>query len=290
MYGRRRVAMYSATFALTIIIGIAATHLFLGFATAVLMGCGPRKFSDINVKIVPRPVSPRRSPGTPAAHPAREAAERDNSPQSRPVESAPPPAEKDGKPKTAQVPDKIVLSSKRKNKRDDGPPEGVLEEQLQSWREGELKDEPPSLSGVRFELEETQLAPETYQALSEAVYKQIRRQVRRDRRLLKLAPNQFAWFSADVSPEDALMPAERIRQTLDKTQFQHQGQSINLNVVVGIVAGVPDDTGDGLLQRLSSSLQYVLEKPDQTTCLDTGEGPREVAPHPVEVPESECEL
>ncbi len=51
--------MYSATFAMIAIIGIAVTNLFLGFATAVLLGRGPKRLSDIDRAIVLQPVDVR---------------------------------------------------------------------------------------------------------------------------------------------------------------------------------------------------------------------------------------
>ena len=44
--------MYSVTFAMTAIIIIAGTNLFLGFAVALLMGRGPKRWSDIDRAIV----------------------------------------------------------------------------------------------------------------------------------------------------------------------------------------------------------------------------------------------
>ena len=51
--------MYSATFAMIVIIGIAVTNLFLGFATAMLLGRGPKRLSDIDRAIVLEPVDVR---------------------------------------------------------------------------------------------------------------------------------------------------------------------------------------------------------------------------------------
>ncbi len=40
--------MYSMTFALIVIIGMASMNLFLGFAAAVLMGRGPKSWNDVD--------------------------------------------------------------------------------------------------------------------------------------------------------------------------------------------------------------------------------------------------
>ena len=51
--------MYSATFAMTVIIGIAVINLLLGFAAAVLSGRGPKRWSDLERAFVLQPVSLR---------------------------------------------------------------------------------------------------------------------------------------------------------------------------------------------------------------------------------------
>lgn len=288
--------MYNATFALTVILVISVAHLFLGFATAVLMGHGPKRLPEIKLVVVPLRISFARWPlARPAKrNPVNEQGDKPGDQNAAANESTADQLQSTGeadKAVLAKSPDKIVLASRtRQAKRTDEPPEKGLEKELETWRQGELRDETPSMSGVRFELHESELESETYKSLSEAVHKRIRRQVRRDRRVLAIETNQFAWFSTDVPPDDALMPAERIRQTLMKTQFKHQGVPVHITVVAAVVAGLPEDTPEGLLQRLHRSLQYVLDKGADAPCLDTGHGPREITPHPVEVRETECEL
>ena len=51
--------MYSVTFALTAIFGIVLTNLFLGFAFAVLMGRGPKSWSDVENAVTIQYFSPR---------------------------------------------------------------------------------------------------------------------------------------------------------------------------------------------------------------------------------------
>ncbi|MFW6169592.1 MAG: hypothetical protein ACODAD_03815 [Planctomycetota bacterium] len=288
--------MYNPTFALTVILVISATHLFLGFATAMLMGHGPKRLPEIKLVVVPLRISFPRWPlaRRPKPNPVNEQGDEPGDQNAAANESTADQRHSTGeadKPGVAKSPEKIVLASRtRQAKRTEEPPEKHLEDELETWRQGELRDETPSMSGVRFELHESELESETYKALSDAVHKRIRRQVRRDRRVLGIDDNQFAWFSTDVPPEDALMPAERIRQTLMKTQFKHQGVPVHITVGAAVVAGLPEDTPEGLLQRLHKSLQYVLEKAADAPCLDTGDGPREITPRPVEVREAECEL
>ena len=100
--------------------------------------------------------------------------------------------------------------------------------------------------------------------------------------------DQFAWFSCDVSPVDALMPVERIRQVLAKTRFRHQEQPLEISVRSGVVIGLKEDDAAGLLERLRQTLHYAAEQGADTSCLDVGHGPQRQDPQPFEVGESEC--
>jgi len=297
------IIMYSATFAMTVIIGIAIMHLFLGFSTAILMGYGPKRWSDIRLTIVRRPVSfrqsrPRRSarstspgstgklqPTSPKQAPARPARRPD-------VRRAAAPAAGQS-PSPVKAPGKIVLRPRaqpNENEIETEPPAKALTQQLDAWRDGESRHETPSMSGIRVELEDSEPDEATRASLSNAIREHIRAQLRKDRRLLKISDNQFAWFSPDVSPDDALMPVERIRQMLNKTRFRRRGTALRMTVVAALVIARKTDDATELLARLGASLQYALSKPEQTTCLDTGQGPESVEAIPVEIEEGECDL
>lgn len=316
--------MYSATFAMTIIIGIAAINLLLGFATAILLGRGPKNWSDIDRAVVLHPISlrdlrPARRPTVERAdvqlpamptlqestlvesvaqaeHDGQGAATENNSTRtgnsanSAATNSA---AASSAGPSDANHPSpmKIVLAPKSPVIEDEFiPPEKSLSQQLETWHQGDLSDETPSLSGMQIDVEGSDVDDGTPNLLADAVYKRIKAQVRKDRRVLRISNSQFAWFSSDVPPDDALMPVERIRQMLAKTQFSHQGNPIVATIVAGVVIGLPEDDADGLLKRLDAALQYVREKREHATCLDTGDGPAGVEAYAVEVEESECEL
>ena len=321
--------MYTATFAMTIIIVIAATNLFLGFAAAVLLGRGPKRWSDIDKAIVLQPVSlrglhpapkttvervdlqlfpPPTPPKTEPAHPAAEgvAAEQDTSteqdipPQDVVVAAAEqvpdmpataPAAASQPNAPVEPAPQKIVLAQKGPAiKVENDPPERDTQSATRYLAAQRLERRTPSVSGTWPDVEGAELDNEVHKRLTEAVYQRIRKQVRKDRRVLNLGSGQFAWFSNDVPPEDALMPVERIRQMLTATQFQHAGNLINTTVVAGAVAGMPSDDAERLLKRLRTALQYAMEKQECTTCLDTGDGPTGVDPYPIEVEPTECEL
>lgn len=173
------------------------------------------------------------------------------------------------------------------------PPEETLSQQLEMWREGDSSDETPSMSGILIDVEDSELDIAIRALLSKAAYRRVRAQLRTDRRLLQTGDYQCVWFSSDIPPDQALMPVERIRQMLTSTRFHHQGTTVSIKVVAAVVAAQKTDSPTHLLKRLHASLQYALEaleKQQHATCLDTGEGPEGVEPHPIEIQESDCDL
>ncbi|MFO7905893.1 MAG: hypothetical protein R6U98_24755, partial [Pirellulaceae bacterium] len=117
--------MYSVTFALTVILVIAATHLFLGFAAAILTGYGPKRLSDIKLVVVPLHVSLARWPWACPSKPTlvnqqsdepgdQETANESTADEIQSTREA-------DKPCVAKTPGKIVLASQtRRANRPDG--------------------------------------------------------------------------------------------------------------------------------------------------------------------------
>ena len=127
----------------------------------------------------------------------------------------------EGKPGLAATeeaaPKEIKLPPKESAVDDSGdPPEKTIDKQIQKWRDSEIADEIPSMSGITIRADDDGLDEMVWSALCNAGFQRIKSQVRKDRRVLRTAPDQFVWFSADVVPDDALMPVERIRQMLSK--------------------------------------------------------------------------
>ncbi len=313
--------MYSATFAMTVIIGIALTNLFLGFAAAMLLGRGPRRWLDVDRAIVLQPFSldlvlPGRRPKVErvdlqlvtklaAAPPEPEPPAASEADPNAQVETAtihetptvvtehtnaqldvPPSSQENATP-----PQRLVLSVATPEMFDPNePPEKTLNHQLDTWRDSDQNDETPSISGLNVAMDEMQLDDDTCSRLTRAIHRKITAQLRRDRRVLQTGPRQFAWFSYDVPAKDALMPVERIRQMLEKTRFHHQGLSIDFKVTAGVAIGFAEDEASDLLKRLNLALQCATEKGETPTCLDEGEGPKFVPPMAMEIEAAECDL
>ncbi len=169
-------------------------------------------------------------------------------------------------------------------------PEKTLSHQLDTWRHSDLSDEAPSMSGIKIDLSDCELDDATSDRLLEKVFVRIKSQVRKDRRVLKVEKGQFAWFSCDVTPDDALMPIERIRQILTKTRFFPLDNPLPVAVVASVVIGQQEDDAEELFKRLHMALQHASEDQAHATYLDTGNGPESVEPYEIEVEETECEL
>ncbi len=168
--------MYSAMFAMMVITVIALTNLFLGFAAAVLMGRGPKRWSDLDRAIVLQPFSldlilPRRKPrverielsagqapvtlsvepqlppspsvGIAEAEPAPEIPAASQGTRSTPNTEPAPPSGQDATVKKFVLPTATMASMD-----EDVPPETTLTRQLDAWRNGDLHDETPSMSGL----------------------------------------------------------------------------------------------------------------------------------------------
>ena len=110
--------------------------------------------------------------------------------------------------------------------------------------------------------------------------------------MLRIADNQFIWFSADVPPDEGLMPVERIRQILSKTRFLHAGNAMAVPQSKRPWSPCPPriDPSDVDSTHPGDTLQYALEKGEGPTCVDVGRGPGFVQPPKLDLDETECVL
>ena len=302
--------MYSVTFAMTVIVGIALMNLFLGFAAALLVGRGPKRWSDLEEVFEFRYFSPRqcmtrrRPDRQPSVAPVREtAAEVLQAPGESPVaasslSAAVPVVEK----KVPHAPpassvrvtgssQKLVLMPKvEPQDEQDESPERLLGNQIDAWRVGVDQEETPSVSGICITLADDSIDQQTRSSLMNAIQSKIARQLRRDRRVLRFPENVFAWFSSDMPPDDALMPLDRIRQMIEKTRFLCRGTAVGMTVRTAVISAGTDDSAEKTLARLRTTLKYASEKGEGPICLDTGDGPSFVEPTKLDIEESEYEL
>jgi hypothetical protein len=301
--------MYSVPFLIMIVAGIAVVNLFLGFAAALLAGRGPQRWSDLDRIVKVRYFSPALLFGK--DRPAERQTEIDADPLLNPrsADDDQPPqvpcaepsfnaecgsTRRDNDPERFQcgsVVRKFTLSTDQ----DGPPPQNVpppqfLDEQLRMWREQPEPRDTPSLSGLSVEALTEDVDPSTLEALLRAVESRVAGQLRRDRRVLHIAERQFAWFSDDVEPDDAMMPLNRIRQLLETTRFTVGTAAIHLRVAAAVVAGTDRDSGHALLARLQSSLQFAAQQCAQQTARDIGSGPEPMETPALDLDESVCAL
>lgn len=297
--------MYSMTFALIVIIGMASMNLFLGFAAAVLMGRGPKSWNDVDRALVFRSFSPellgiRRKPKvetndqTTAVEQPSADAHASPSPAVAPRVSAS--AETDVPP-TAVVPEapaeEPILTLEPmapENAVDDTPPEQKLDEQLLEWREDEETDDLASLSMLVLAAPNDETEPEATPLLRKAIHDTMRKQIRRDRVLMTLEEGQYVWFSSDVHPEDALMPVERIRQTLQGMHFEYYERNLEVTIHSVVVAARREDRANDLTKRLRETIAVAEQSGEDAVFLDLGTGPKSTERLEIEVAESTCVL
>jgi hypothetical protein len=301
--------MFSITLALIAIFGIALTNLFLGFASAMLIGRGPKSWSQIDDAVSVRYFSPRLVlPGAKrAAEPRTEKpvpgaadlravkevveVERPAPVATTAVEPPAPVASPSRSAAWDSTSHKLVLPRKPSAApEDDGPPEAVFARQLDAWRASQSREETPCLSGIMVTVQDQGLGDHARAALMNAASASIVGQLRKDRRVLRIADDQFLWFSPDVSPDEGLAPVERTRQILHNTRFMHEGSALAVSIQAAVVAVSDQDRPPALIQRLQRTLQYSRERGEGPTCMDVGDGPGFVQPLKLDLDEVECVL
>ena len=309
--------MFSVILTLTVISGIALTNLLLGFASALLIGRGPKRWSDLDEAVTVRYFSPSLmfaraqhvahpdmldlpSPPAPAA-PAPEppdpaAAQSDLSEEVEheavrqlPPAPPPPPAHPAAWDPATQ---KLVLTPlDPPAPAEEEPPETVFSQQLEMWRgSSDREEEIVCLSGFMVTIRDPDAHQHMRESLLKAVQARISGQLRKDRRVLRIADHQLVWFSGDVSPDEGIMPVERIRQLLGKTRFLHEGHAVAIGVQAAVVAVSVADRPAELIRRMQATWQYALEKADEATCVDVGRGPEFVQPAPLDLDEIDCAI
>jgi hypothetical protein len=313
--------MYSTTFALAAILGIALVNMFLGFAFASLIGRGPRRWSDVEKAVTIRYIStslliPRwrrkADKGEPAqasvalvsevvpshtastndfAAPAPLAASAvalevrtENGPSASPPQIPAAPIPNSLNPASRLVlPPKASADSLREE-----PVEESLQRQLTGWLANEQRIETPSMSGLRVTVRDLPADPVVAGALMDAICGKITAQLRKDRRVLRPQDSQFVWFAADTNPDDGLLPLSRIRQLLEKTRFLIAGAPVVVETAAALMSVTTTDNPAGLLKRMQQTLAYAQEKGNGSLCVELGDGPNLVEPVRMDVDASDC--
>jgi len=86
---------------------------------------------------------------------------------------------------------------------------------------------------------------------------------------------RFAVMICDNGPRVATKNLELIRQSLERTAFQHEGQDIGLTACGAITEVRPDDAYDKVLERLEQAMQQAKQGGRNRSCFHDG---RQVEP------------
>lgn len=313
--------MFSVTLTLTVIAGIALANLFLGFASALLIGRGPKRWSDLDEAVTVRYFSPSLlfarakhiahpdiahpdiahpdmldppAPAAPAWQPPDPAAAQSDLSEEveyaavRQLPPTPPTRPAAWDPATQKL---VLTPLDPPAPAVEEPPETVLSQQLEMWRENsDREEETACLSGFMVTIRDPDAQQHMGELLLKAVQARISGQLRKDRCVLRIADYQLVWFSDDVSPDDGVMPVERIRQLLGKTRFLYEGHAVAIGVQAAVVAVSMADHPAELIRRIQATWQYALEKANEATCIDVGRGPEFVQPVPLDLDEIDCPI
>lgn len=121
------------------------------------------------------------------------------------------------------------------------------------------------------------LGDNVIQAISEIAAGQIRDD-RGFERLGRLEGQRLLAVFGDAGPQHATSVAERIRQTIEATDFHHHGQETRLVASCGVVEASAKDDVKSVTRRLVQTLREAKKAGRNRTYLDKGEGPGPTSP------------
>ncbi len=75
----------------------------------------------------------------------------------------------------------------------------------------------------------------------------------------RFAGQRFLMMMPDTPPNAATEQAEAIRQSIERMTFLHGDDEIRLTASAGVTEVLPDDTQDGLFERLEQAVQQAKE-------------------------------
>ncbi len=95
---------------------------------------------------------------------------------------------------------------------------------------------------------------------------------------MRLEGQRFILFFGDVGPRGATSAVERIRQTIQATSFQFDGEEIDILVSAGVAEVTPNDTVAKLMTRVTTALRTAKKNGRNRTFIDEGQGPQPIDP------------
>ncbi|MBI1247334.1 diguanylate cyclase [bacterium] len=95
---------------------------------------------------------------------------------------------------------------------------------------------------------------------------------------MRLEGQRLLLFFGDVGPRGATSAVERIRQTIQSTTFEYDGDELELSISCGVTEAKPDDTVPKLFNRAMTALRTAKKNGRNRTFIDEGSGPQAIDP------------
>ncbi len=121
------------------------------------------------------------------------------------------------------------------------------------------------------------LGDQTIVALSKLFHELVRSDDSADR-LARISGESFVIVMGDAGPREALTAAERLRQTVEATTFDHQGAEFELTISCGVIEVARGESILDLLRRANNALRYAKKAGRNRCALDEGRGPTTLEP------------
>lgn len=103
----------------------------------------------------------------------------------------------------------------------------------------------------------------------------LQKGIRTDRgfdRIARVAGQQFLLFFGDTGPKNAGNALERIRQSIEASTLDYEGNEFDITISAGVAVMQREDTLETFFARLQSALQTAQKHGRNRTSIDDGEG------------------
>jgi diguanylate cyclase (GGDEF)-like protein len=97
-------------------------------------------------------------------------------------------------------------------------------------------------------------------------------------RLIRIAGDKFLVLQGDTGPHQALSTAERLRQAVEATTFEGDGQEFDLTISCGVIEVGHTESIVELLKRAQETMRFAKKAGRNRCALDKGEGPAMLDP------------
>jgi diguanylate cyclase len=97
-------------------------------------------------------------------------------------------------------------------------------------------------------------------------------------RLVRIAGDKFLILEGDAGPHQALTTAERLRQSLEASTFDHNGIEFELTISCGVIEVDQSQSSLDLVRRAYETMRFAKKAGRNRCALDKGDGPAMLDP------------